>query len=106
MTVTTCNALPPDVDLLLTVLGLTSTVLTDDAWLDWIATSASLRIRLIDGDASALLEHLGGRPDITVHSQPVTESGRVELLPFIAEQSVSITGHRFGSRTDLTAGLL
>jgi len=27
----------------------------------------------------------------------VTTSGRVELLPFVHEQSVSITAHRFGN---------
>ena len=28
---------------------------------------------------------------------PVTAAGRVELLPFLREQAVSITAHRFGN---------
>jgi RHH-type proline utilization regulon transcriptional repressor/proline dehydrogenase/delta 1-pyrroline-5-carboxylate dehydrogenase len=36
-------------------------------------------------------------PDVAIWSGPVTTSGRVELLPFLHEQSVSITAHRFGN---------
>jgi len=32
-----------------------------------------------------------------VWSGPVTTSGRIELLPFLHEQAVSITAHRFGN---------
>ena len=34
---------------------------------------------------------------MTVWSGDVTEAGRVELLPFLREQSVSLTAHRFGA---------
>lgn len=54
------------------------------------------RIRLVDGDASQLARHLDGSPDVAVWADPVTESGRVEMLPFLREQAVSITAHRFG----------
>ncbi|MFC7528238.1 bifunctional proline dehydrogenase/L-glutamate gamma-semialdehyde dehydrogenase [Actinoplanes sp. GCM10030250] len=46
---------------------------------------------------SALAEATGGRPDLAVWSGPVTEAGRVEMLPFLREQAVSITAHRFGN---------
>ena len=54
------------------------------------------RIRLLGGDASALAAVLGGDPDVTVYARPVTTSGRLELLPFLREQAISITAHRFG----------
>jgi RHH-type proline utilization regulon transcriptional repressor/proline dehydrogenase/delta 1-pyrroline-5-carboxylate dehydrogenase len=31
-----------------------------------------------------------------VHAGDVTDEGRVELLPFVREQSVSVTTHRSG----------
>lgn len=40
---------------------------------------------------------LGGDPDVAIWSNPVTVSGRVELLPFLREQAVSLTAHRFGN---------
>jgi RHH-type proline utilization regulon transcriptional repressor/proline dehydrogenase/delta 1-pyrroline-5-carboxylate dehydrogenase len=55
------------------------------------------RIRLLGGSAAALAAVLGGDPDVTVYAGPVTASGRIELLPFLREQSVSITSHRFGN---------
>ncbi|GGA63242.1 1-pyrroline-5-carboxylate dehydrogenase [Pseudoclavibacter endophyticus] len=55
-------------------------------------------IRLVGGDAGALARAIGPRGDIAVYGQPVTEAGRIELLPFLREQSISITAHRFGTR--------
>ena len=52
------------------------------------------------------MEVTGGRPDLAVWAQPVTEAGRVELLPFLREQAVSITAHRFGTPNHLTDALL
>ena len=59
--------------------------------------SAPARLRLIGGDASAVLEAIGGSIDTTIWDGPVTASGRVELLPFLREQSVTVTAHRFGT---------
>ncbi len=59
------------------------------------------RIRLIapGGAARARELHtaLEGDPDVAIWSGAVTASGRVELLPFLREQAVSITTHRFGN---------
>jgi RHH-type proline utilization regulon transcriptional repressor/proline dehydrogenase/delta 1-pyrroline-5-carboxylate dehydrogenase len=55
------------------------------------------RIRLIGGDPSALSAVLRGNPDIAIFGGPVTTAGRIELLPFLHEQAVSITAHRFGN---------
>jgi RHH-type transcriptional regulator, proline utilization regulon repressor / proline dehydrogenase / delta 1-pyrroline-5-carboxylate dehydrogenase len=59
-------------------------------------------VRMIGGDTAAFAEASGGRPGIALYAQPVVESGRVELLPFLREQAVSMTAHRFGSPTSLT----
>ena len=55
------------------------------------------RVRLIGGAASRVYEAVGGRPDVAVYAQDVTEAGRVEMLPFLREQAISITAHRFGT---------
>jgi RHH-type proline utilization regulon transcriptional repressor/proline dehydrogenase/delta 1-pyrroline-5-carboxylate dehydrogenase len=34
---------------------------------------------------------------LSIFDQPVTEAGRIELLPYFKEQAVSITAHRFGN---------
>ncbi|OMH31262.1 bifunctional proline dehydrogenase/L-glutamate gamma-semialdehyde dehydrogenase [Tersicoccus sp. Bi-70] len=67
------------------------------------------RIRLIGaaGPAlDALMAAVGPRPDIAVYAGEVTEAGRVELLPFLHEQAVSITAHRFGTPDHLTDRLI
>ncbi|WP_249295571.1 bifunctional proline dehydrogenase/L-glutamate gamma-semialdehyde dehydrogenase [Agrococcus sp. Marseille-Q4369] len=54
------------------------------------------RIRLVGTDPG-VREALAGDVSVAVYDQPVTRAGRVELLPFLREQSVSITAHRFGT---------
>ena len=65
----------------------------------WLARAPQLtgRVRLIGGDPHALAEAVGGSPDVAIHAGPVMTSGRIELLPFLREQSVSVTAHRFGN---------
>ena len=55
------------------------------------------RIRLIGGSRSALAEAIEGDPDVAIFAGPVTTAGRIELLPFLREQSISLTAHRFGN---------
>ncbi|GIF14432.1 proline dehydrogenase family protein [Actinoplanes teichomyceticus] len=64
------------------------------------------RVRLIGGSAAELAAATGGRPDLAVWSGPVVEAGRVELLPFLREQAVSITAHRFGNPLPMAAEVL
>jgi len=64
------------------------------------------RVRLIGGSAKALLAAANGVADIAVYGDPVTTAGRVELLPFLREQSISITAHRFGTPDHLTDAIL
>ncbi|MBU1588512.1 MAG: aldehyde dehydrogenase family protein, partial [Actinobacteria bacterium] len=73
------------------------TVESDAAWLARVRDLRTARVRLVGGDPLALAEALGGSPDVAVWSGPVTTSGRIELLPFLHEQAVSITAHRFGN---------
>ncbi|MFJ6002522.1 bifunctional proline dehydrogenase/L-glutamate gamma-semialdehyde dehydrogenase [Arthrobacter sp. NPDC092385] len=78
----------------------------DDAWLARASSLTVSRVRLIGGGASALAAATGGRPDLAIYAQPVTESGRIELLPFLQEQAISVTAHRFGTPNALTDGIL
>ncbi|MCQ1945949.1 bifunctional proline dehydrogenase/L-glutamate gamma-semialdehyde dehydrogenase [Arthrobacter sp. zg-Y1116] len=106
VTVSTAVDLPAGLRAVLTELGLQFRVQDDAAWLASAASLTSGRIRLIGGSVQALAEATGGTPDIAVYAQPVTESGRLELLPFLHEQAVSITAHRFGTPNFLSDALI
>ncbi|MEE2568970.1 bifunctional proline dehydrogenase/L-glutamate gamma-semialdehyde dehydrogenase [Pseudarthrobacter sp. J64] len=112
LTVSSAVVLPAQLRTLLSGQNVTVTVESDAEWLASaakLATAGKLsgaRIRLIGGDAKALAEATGGRPDLAVYSHQVTEAGRVELLPFLHEQAVSITAHRFGTPNALSVGLI
>ncbi len=47
-----------------------------------------------------------GKPDIAVYGGPVVGAGRVEMLPHLREQAVSITAHRFGTPSRLSEGVI
>ncbi|MGX5716747.1 bifunctional proline dehydrogenase/L-glutamate gamma-semialdehyde dehydrogenase [Arthrobacter sp. MAHUQ-56] len=112
LSVSTAVELPAQFRSVLTGLDIDVTVESDAGWLasaGRLAAAGKLsgaRIRLIGGDASALAEATGGRPDLAVYAHPVTEAGRVELLPFLHEQAVSITAHRFGTPNHLSDALI
>jgi RHH-type proline utilization regulon transcriptional repressor/proline dehydrogenase/delta 1-pyrroline-5-carboxylate dehydrogenase len=112
LTVSTAVELPAQLRAVLTGLDITVAVESDA---EWLATAARLaaagklsgaRIRLIGGDAIALAEATDGWPDLAVYSHPVTEAGRIELLPFLHEQAISITAHRFGTPNHLSDALI
>jgi RHH-type proline utilization regulon transcriptional repressor/proline dehydrogenase/delta 1-pyrroline-5-carboxylate dehydrogenase len=54
------------------------------------------RIRLLGGDPLALEDALGASVDVAVYDGPVVDAGMIEMLPFLREQAVSVTAHRFG----------
>ena len=98
-------------------VGASVHVETDEQWLQRIvgagvdAASADLgmpsgrptRARLVGPRESvsslhrALAEAVAGDPDLAVYDNEVTTAGRLELLPFLREQSITITAHRFGN---------
>ena len=60
------------------------------------------RVRLVGGNPSTITSATGGRPDLAIWSGPVVTAARIEMLPFLREQAVSITAHRFGTPSPLT----
>ncbi|MFN3925060.1 MAG: 1-pyrroline-5-carboxylate dehydrogenase, partial [Pseudarthrobacter sp.] len=112
LTVSTAVELPAQLRPVLLALDIEVTVESDA---DWLASAGRLaaagklsngRVRLIGGTAAALAKATGGRPDLAIYAHPVTEAGRVELLPFLHEQAVSITAHRFGTPNHLSDALI
>ena len=80
-----------------------------------LATSGELGVRVrllgqrgVDPEArwSEASRVTGGSPDVALYTGGVTASPHVELLPFLHEQAVSVTKHRFGTPLDLAEGLL
>jgi RHH-type proline utilization regulon transcriptional repressor/proline dehydrogenase/delta 1-pyrroline-5-carboxylate dehydrogenase len=63
------------------------------------------RVRLIGGSREDFATASNGRADVALYAQPVVEAGRIELLPFLHEQAVAVTAHRFGSPTPLAEDL-
>ncbi|MEV4668705.1 proline dehydrogenase family protein [Microbacterium sp. LWO12-1.2] len=61
------------------------------------------RVRLVGPRATVAALHsvlaavVEGDPDLAVYDGEVTAAGRIELLPFVHEQSISITAHRYGN---------
>ncbi|MCP1501593.1 RHH-type proline utilization regulon transcriptional repressor/proline dehydrogenase/delta 1-pyrroline-5-carboxylate dehydrogenase [Curtobacterium herbarum] len=90
----------------LSIIGTLRQGESDDTFAARIAAGPSTRVRLVDGDAAALAVGTNGRPDIAVYAEPVTEAGRIEMLPFLREQAVSITAHRFGTPNHLSDELI
>ncbi len=76
---------------------------TDDEWIERVRAAGTSRVRIIGAEESvaaartALADATGGDPDIAVYANEVTTAGRIELLPFLHEQAISITAHRFGN---------
>lgn len=60
------------------------------------------RIRLVgETDTTATVSTAAHNPETAVYRQPVTSAGRLEMLPFLREQAVTMTAHRFGTLNDL-----
>jgi RHH-type proline utilization regulon transcriptional repressor/proline dehydrogenase/delta 1-pyrroline-5-carboxylate dehydrogenase len=99
VTVSTARELTPAVRAWLEGVGVRAAV-EDSA--DWghratrIARTGG-RVRLLGGSPAAVAEATGGSPALAVYAGEVTRAGHVELLPFLREQAVSITAHRFGT---------
>jgi RHH-type proline utilization regulon transcriptional repressor/proline dehydrogenase/delta 1-pyrroline-5-carboxylate dehydrogenase len=105
--VSSAAKLPRPLRALLKERGVRVVIENDAAWLARAPEYVGVvpRIRLIGGDPRALAVALGGSPDIAVYADEVTRAGRIELLPFLVEQAVSVTNHRFGNPSALLADL-
>ncbi|WP_101851671.1 bifunctional proline dehydrogenase/L-glutamate gamma-semialdehyde dehydrogenase [Kocuria flava] len=106
LTVSTAEELPAPVAAVLAAHGADLRVEDEHAWSASAAAAGAGRVRLVGGDRAGLIAATGGRPDVAVYADPVTAAPRVELLPFLREQAVSITAHRFGTPDHLTDGLI
>ena len=86
-------------DALAPVRVLSVRVETDRSWLDFVADGGlqTSRVRLAGSGARSLAEAVKGDPDVAIYAGEVTTAGRIELLPFLHEQAVSVTAHRFGN---------
>ncbi len=103
LTVSAPVGLPATVRRALSDQGVAVYVESDAEWLERIAVAGAGRVRLVGAASTtaglhrALAERTGGDPDIAVYDNEVTIAARLELLPFLREQSVTITAHRFGN---------
>ncbi|TFD62261.1 aldehyde dehydrogenase family protein [Cryobacterium suzukii] len=107
---------PPAVRNILAEREIVVVVESDEEWLARARSGeiTASRVRLIGSDpvlgaaeaASALAEAMNGSPDIAVYSNAVTQAGRIEVLPFLREQAISITAHRFGNPSTLSEGVI
>ncbi len=85
---------------------------TDAEWIARVQASGVPRVRLVGSRESvaaaqtALAATVGGDPDIAVYGNEVTTAGRLELLPFLREQAVTITAHRFGNPDPWSAAVI
>jgi RHH-type transcriptional regulator, proline utilization regulon repressor / proline dehydrogenase / delta 1-pyrroline-5-carboxylate dehydrogenase len=79
---------------------------TDPAGAEGDATDRKVAEEAARAAVVALHEAVEGSPDLAVYAGPVVSAGDVELLPFLHEQAVSITAHRFGTPDGLTDDLL
>lgn len=98
--------LDADVAGALETLGVVVEMQTEHQWRTMLRHAddelSGARIRLVGGSMSTITLATGGRPDLAIWSGPVVLAGRIEMLPFLREQAISITAHRFGTPNYLT----
>ncbi|CAN7486582.1 proline dehydrogenase family protein [Microbacterium foliorum] len=119
--------LPPAVRHALAELGAVVYMETDDEWIERMrrrGDSSGVRESLGDDELRpsrarlvgpresvsalhrALAAAVGGDPDLAVYDGEVTSAGRIELLPFVHEQAIAITAHRYGNPDDWSAAVI
>lgn len=99
VTVSSATKLPSPVRSWLKKAGVEHGVQKPSAWRRRAAALATDggRIRLIGGSLPELAAMTDGSPAVAIYAGDVVSAGRVEMLPFVREQAVSITAHRFGT---------
>ncbi|WES63174.1 bifunctional proline dehydrogenase/L-glutamate gamma-semialdehyde dehydrogenase [Microbacter sp. GSS18] len=114
MTVSATAGVPAPVRRSLDEAGIALYVESDQEWIERMqaAHPRPPRVRLIGSETAVaklhriLADAFDGDPDLAVYDSPVTTAGRLELLPFLREQSISITAHRFGNPDDWSADVI
>ncbi|MDQ1085273.1 MULTISPECIES: aldehyde dehydrogenase family protein [Microbacterium] len=125
-TLSTPVGLPAPVRHLLGEANVAVSVESDAEWLQRLAggipdaagdeaplvTARPDRVRLV-GSAdtlttlrAAVAETVGSDVSLTVYGNEVTTAGRLELLPFLREQAVSIAAHRYGRPDHWSAAVI
>lgn len=97
--VSSATELPAAVRSWLGEAGVMPVIENADAWRARAKRLAAIggRIRLVGGRMSDVAEATGGSPSVAVYAGDVVSAGRIELLPYLREQAVSISSHRFGT---------
>jgi RHH-type proline utilization regulon transcriptional repressor/proline dehydrogenase/delta 1-pyrroline-5-carboxylate dehydrogenase len=108
--VSSAVALPPKLVPAVEAIAGGITVESEDRWYvtaaGLVGTKAGARVRIIGGTTEGVAHATSGSPDVAIYAGDVTEAGRIELLPFLQEQAVSITAHRFGTPNHLSDDLI
>ena len=120
----TSVGLPANVRRTLSELRVGVAVESDEEWIDRMSRAADTgglptdavprapRVRFVGSrDAvrtvhRALAVAVDGDPDLAVYADEVTSAGRIELLPFVHEQAIAITAHRFGNPDHWSADII
>ncbi|MBB5633423.1 RHH-type proline utilization regulon transcriptional repressor/proline dehydrogenase/delta 1-pyrroline-5-carboxylate dehydrogenase [Cryobacterium mesophilum] len=99
VSVSAAEQLPAELARAIEATGASVVIENDEAWLARAGAGSlrTSRVRLVGGGHVDLAVALGGSPDVAIYSEAVTEAGRIELLPFLREQAIAITAHRFGN---------
>ncbi len=117
--------LPAEVRRVLSELDVLVAVESDEEWIERMARvddpadelntsipARAQRVRLVGERGAVATVHralaaaLNGNPDLAVYDGEITSAGRIELLPFVHEQAISITAHRFGNPDAWSAGVI
>ncbi|GAA3592319.1 bifunctional proline dehydrogenase/L-glutamate gamma-semialdehyde dehydrogenase [Klugiella xanthotipulae] len=104
LTVSSARPLPTAIMAVLAEEDVPVSIESDDDWYERLAIGVPgvRRIRLLGGDRDRLARSVVGHPGVSVYANPVTNAGRLELLPFVREQVISVAAHRFGTPAQLT----
>ncbi|WP_144874743.1 proline dehydrogenase family protein [Microbacterium sp. 1.5R] len=112
-TLSTPVGLPAAVRHVLADVGATVHLETDDEWVVRMqADGRPSRVRLVGTRESVGVLHrslavaVDGDPDLAVYDGEVTSAARIELLPFVHEQAIAITAHRYGNPDDWSAEVI
>lgn len=122
MFVSVSDGVPAGVRAELTALHILVAVESDEEWIQRMLSRedpeedgripAPGRVRLVGGRESIAALHTAlsvavqGHPDLAVYAGEVTSAGRIELLPFLHEQAIAITAHRFGNPDPWSASVI